>query len=168
MLYIRAQGRLKSGTFIHQRIGYNLQITDLQAAVGLIQMRKLPEIISRKLAILNYYKKHLAGISEIEFFSPDSNAEWLPFRVAILARSATNLMKYLKIKHIQPRTFFYPLHRQPGLRYLKKFQKLTDQDFPNATYGYLYGVCLPTYPTLQKDQLRYVVKTIKDFYEDTK
>lgn len=164
LLHLRNHGRIKSGSFIHPKIGYNLRITDLHAAIGLTQLIKLPQIKKRKLEILTIYKKLLRDIPEVTFFSPESKAEWLPFRVAILTKSAYKLMKFLESKGIQPRSFFYPLHRQPAFNYLKRNQLLQDKQFPNAVYGYKHGVCLPTFPTITTKQIKYVASTIKSFY----
>ena len=61
-------------------------------------------------------------------------------------------------KNIEARTFFYPLHQQPGFAYLNDAI-----DFPNAVYGYKHGVCLPTFPTLTDQQVEYVCRVIKQF-----
>jgi perosamine synthetase len=135
-------------------------MTDLQNAIGLIQLAKLEEIKKRKNHILHLYQELLANTPGITFFKPDEGADWIPFRVGLLLDHASDLMDYLKKYEIEPRTFFYPLHRQPALA---RFGQNNDADFPNAIFGYEHGVCLPTFPTLTDEQVNYVCETIKRF-----
>lgn len=160
LLYLRNQGRIDRGSFIHPRIGYNFRMTDIQNAVGLVQLGKLPEIKKRKAHILSLYKKLLKDVKGVSLFEPEQNAEWIPFRVGILHKNASELMAFMKTKEIETRTFFYPLHKQPAFSYLKQKSK-----FPNTVYGYEHGVCLPTFPTLTDEQVEYVCGVIKEFGE---
>lgn len=167
LLYLRNQGRISRGSFIHPRIGYNFRMTDIQNAVGLIQLRKLGKIKKRKAQILSLYKKFLEDINGVTLFKPDKDAEWVPFRVGILVDKAHELMEYMRKKDIEPRTFFYPIHKQPCFQYLKKIKeyrsKMEDSEFPNSIYGYEHGICLPTFPTLKDEQIEYVCKAIREF-----
>ena len=166
LLYLRNQGRKDRGTFIHPEIGYNFRMTDIQCAIGLAQLEKLAEIKNLKNEILKQYKNGLSTVDEVSFFIEEKNADFIPFRVGILCLRAQKLMEYMKIKDIEPRTFFYPLHRQPC--YVKhpsmKKREMDDSLFPNAIYGYEHGICLPTFPSLTKEQINYVCNTIKSFY----
>ena len=162
LLYLRNQGRKERGTFIHPEIGYNFRLTDVQSAIGLVQLSKLHEIKKRKEHILSFYHEQLGGVKEITFFAPDPEAEFVPFRVGILCRKAPELMEFLKQNEVEPRTFFYPLHKQPCFKYLGQDN---DKDFPNAVFGYESGICLPAFPTLTDDQIIHVCQTIKKFFE---
>ncbi len=161
LLYLRNQGRRERGSFIHPEIGYNFRITDIQSAVGIIQIQKLNEVKKRKKHIADRYRELLAAIPYITFFEPDKEAEWIPFRAGILCDHAHELMRFLKKRNVEPRTFFYPLHRQPCFAYLNQNN---DALFPNTIFGYEHGVCLPTFPTLTDKQVMYVCHVIKQFY----
>lgn len=164
LLYLRNQGRVDRGSFIHPAMGYNFRMTDLQNAVGLVQLGKLDEIKKRKEHILGLYRKLLDGLDKITFFEPEKGAEWIPFRAGILYSRAHELMTFLRSQNVEPRTFFYPLHKQPCFSYLKnKRRKNDDSEFSNAIYGYENGVCLPAFPTLTDKQVTYVCKTIRKF-----
>lgn len=163
LLYLRNQGRIDRGSFIHPQIGYNFRITDIQSAMGLVQLKKLNEIKKRKLHILKLYQKLLGNIKPITFFKPEKGAGWIPFRVGILYNNANKLMAFMSKKGIETRTFFYPLHKQPCFSYFK----YNDKNFPNSIYGYEHGVCLPTFPTLTDEQVRYVCKMIITFINQT-
>jgi perosamine synthetase len=166
LLYLRNQGRKHRGTFIHPEMGYNFRMTDIQCAIGLVQLGKLHEIIRRKEIIKEKYEELLKNIPQLTFFKPENNAEWIPFRMAVLCRNAHELMAYLMDKNIEPRTFFYPLHRQPCYKNIINPINLMDTDFPNTVYAYENGICLPTYPTLTVNEIEHICSLIKKFYEE--
>lgn len=167
LLLLRNQGRFNRGSFIHPEVGYNFRITDIQAAIGLVQLKKLDKIIERKQKILGLYKQELKELSQIDFLKVEQGSTYVPFRVVIFYKQAQKLMQYLSERQIQTRTFFYPLHKQPCFQYLDKKQggmlNLNDAYFENALYGYERGICLPVFPTLSEDQIRYVCNMIKEF-----
>lgn len=167
LLFLRNQGRKNRGSFIHPRIGYNFRMTDIHCAMGLVQLAKLNKIKARKKHILKKYRQFLKGIKGVTFFQEEKEADFIPFRVCILHDKAQELMEFLKEKGIEPRTFFYPMHRQPAFEYLKKtrplFHKYEDENFPNAVYGYEHGICLPVFPALSDQQIKYICDAIKQF-----
>lgn len=169
LVYLRNQGRLDRGSFIHPQMGYNFRLTDLQAAVGIAQLAKLSEIIRIKRELLANYHAQLDSVPQVRFINVTPGSTYIPFRVAIYAKRARELIQYMEERNIQTRTFFYPLHRQPAFGYLKHDPAyagpLEDSSFPGAVYAYENGVCLPSYPALPLDDLTYVCEQIKTFYQ---
>jgi perosamine synthetase len=152
LLYLRNQGRINRGSFIHPEIGYNFRITDIQCAIGLTQLNKLDDIIQKKQNILQTYKTLLKNINGLKIIEPKNLSNHVPFRIAIeFDRKITGIMKYLSSKNIETRTFFYPLHKQPCYN---------TQTLKNSTYAYNHGLCMPSYPELQTNQIEYVCKHI--------
>ena len=168
LLLLRNQGRFDRGSFIHPEIGYNFRITDLQAAIGLVQLAKLDTIIDRKHTILEWYHRTLDSVKEVAFLTVEPGSDNVPFRVVLICQDANRLMTYLAEQEIQPRSFFYPLHKQPCFAYLGKPEggvlELDDRNYPNAIYGYEHGICLPVFPTLSEEEVNYICSHIKDFY----
>lgn len=168
LLLLRNQGRKERGSFIHPEIGYNFRLTDLQCAVGLVQLAKLDEIIRRKGELIDRYRQRLGAVPQVSFFEPPAGAEWVPFRTPVFCERAHELMAFLTTREIEPRTFFHPLHRQPAFGYLRRTEGgeglLDDQRFPQSLVAYQQGVCLPIYPTLSHEQVDYVCRTIGEFY----
>ena len=169
LLYLRNQGRIDRGSFIHPQMGYNFRLTDLQAAVGLAQLAKLNEITRIKHELLAHYHEQLDNLPQVRFINVTPKSTYIPFRAAIYAERAPELIQYMEAHNIQTRTFFYPLHRQPAFGYLKQDTEyagpLEDRDFPGAVYAYENGVCLPSYPALPVEDLNYVCEQIKAFYQ---
>ncbi|MFC1571235.1 DegT/DnrJ/EryC1/StrS family aminotransferase [Candidatus Margulisiibacteriota bacterium] len=165
LLYLRNQGRLNRGSFIHPKIGYNFRMTDIQIAVGIVQLNKLPIIKEKKLLILEKYKKALAGIEQVAMITLEDGSTYVPFRIALICEKAHALMAFLEKNGVQSRSFFYPLHKQPCFQYLAAAQSLADKDFPHAVGGYDQGVCLPSFVSISDEQINYVCGAIKEFYQ---
>jgi perosamine synthetase len=131
--------------FIHEEIGFNYRMTNLQAAVGLAQLQHLDEAVEAKIAIARAYDKHLASVPGITI-PPDSN--WGPnvywvYGVLIedeFGLDRKTVQAELKRNGIETRRFFHPLHRQPiipkaGIR----------EEYPNSTRISERGMYLPSY-----------------------
>jgi perosamine synthetase len=167
---LRNQGRLDRGTFVHPALGFNFRITDMQAALGLAQLRKLGAILERKHTILGWYHERLRDIAPVRFLRVEPGSEFVPFRMVLLCERAHELMEYAARRGIQSRTFFYPLHRQPCFSGLDRAQggplDLADRHFPHAIDGYARGVLLPIFPTLTEAQVDQICSAIRDFYAE--
>ena len=161
MLYLRNQGRLNRGTFIHPQIGYNFRITDIQAAMGIVQLEKLDVIIDKKIKLLNAYRERLADIDGVRIVEPKDASNHIPFRVVVICDDPVEcLMKQFSDNEIETRTVFYPLHRQPCYEGFGE-----DKDFENSIYAYEHGICLPSYPALTLDKVDYICETIRNYYD---
>ena len=165
---LRNQGRIGRGSFVHQAIGTNLRITDVQAAIGLAQLDKLGAIVARKRALLERYAAGLEGLAEARLLTPPAEVEAVPFRAVLIAEQAADLMAHLERRGVQPRAFFYPLHRQPCFAHLARERggplHLDDARFPNAIRGAERGVLLPAFPELSPAQVDYICAAVREFY----
>jgi perosamine synthetase len=168
LLHLRNQGRLDGGSYVHPEIGFNFRITDLQAAIGLAQLDRLPEIIARKAALHAEYGRQLAGIGDVRILGAGKSSTFVPFRCVLVAERAEELRRHLQQANIQPRTFFCPLHRQPCFAQAAQGRRvvasLEDAGYPQANYGYEHGLCLPIFPTLEIAQVDYIAACICEFY----
>jgi perosamine synthetase len=169
LLLLRNQGRLDRGSFIHPAVGYNFRMTDMQCALGLIQLKRLDRIVARKTELLERYRAGLAAVSEVRVLGAAPGANQVPFRCVLMAERAHDLMPHLERSGVQTRSFFYPLHRQPSLREWGEAHGLSrelfeDASFPNAVYGWDHGVCLPIHPTLTDAEVDFVCTSIAQFY----
>ena len=158
--YLRNQGRLESGSFIHPYLGMNFRMTDLQCAVGVAQLKKFKEIEKIKTDNYRLYQSLLTGINEVSLITEVSYSNFVPFRCFIWVKKLDGLLQHLENSGIQSRRFFYPLHRQPCFEYLG----YTETSFPISNKSYAEGLCLPVFPTLTKSQIEYVVEKIREFY----
>jgi len=162
MLYLRNQGRKKSGSFIHPEIGYNFRLTDFQAALGLSQLSKLSYIIIEKQKIYQLYKKYLKN--KVHFLKLNNNFNYIPFRVVIFLDNAAKIIESMAKKGIEGRTVFYPLNQQPCFKNTK-FGSSVQEDYNNSLECYTKGVCLPTWVGLSEQQIQYVSNTLLELME---
>ena len=167
LLLLRNQGRVHRGTFTHPAIGYNFRINDVQAAIGLAQLKKLPEIIERKQKNYNLYREALSDVEQVELYSPSDNVEpYVPFRVILRTKETHSkyLMGFMEMNGVESRTFFYPLHMQPCFSIWEDDPRHAIRNFEVATDAYSHGVCLPSFAALTESQILYVCDVIKEFY----
>ena len=81
---LRNQGREHSGTFVHESLGMNFRVTDMQCAVGNVQLQKLPEIVARKRHNYARYVAGLADVDGVRLQTVQDGSTFVPFRFAML------------------------------------------------------------------------------------
>ena len=156
MRYLRNQGRKQSGTFVHPEIGYNFRITDMQAALGLSQLKKLDYIKQAKHDIYQGYLKRLEG--KVEFLKLAEGYNHIPFRVVVFVDDAEKSVAHMSEKEIEPRSVFYPLHQQPCYKHLG----YDDSEFEQSIACFKKGICLPTWIGLTEEHIEYVSAALLD------
>ena len=121
--------------FVHQRLGWNMRMTNIQAALGLAQLERLDEFVQKKRWIGNKYNdllKNLGGVQlplkETDFAS---NIYWVYGLVLdnSLNYDTNEIMKNLSENAVGCRPFFYPLHQQPVFKQEGLFK---DESYPVA------------------------------------
>ena len=162
---LKNHGRPERGTFIHEQIGFNFAFTEMQAAIGISQLNKLGDIISKKEKIRNRYLAGLETVVEIFKNHPDSKpVHWF---TSLKTDKKEKLSRYLKSKNIGTRNFFYPLHKQPC--YLNNSELVVcggPQSYKNSTNAYNLGLSLPSSYNLSEDDQDRVIREVKKFYEE--
>ena len=148
--------------YYHPVIGYNYGFTNLQAAVGIGQLKQIKSLVKQKRAIAATYKKLLSGTPGISFQEEADYAEsnWWMFSILVdqakFGCSRDQLITYLKTKNIETRPFFYPMHMLPPYK-----QGIKPTDYPITKTIANQGMNLPTYASLTKTQVKYIVSCIK-------
>lgn len=162
-VYFKNQGRLHRGSFVHERVGYNFRITDLQAAIGVAQFDRLATTIERKLALRDAYYTRLPECPGVRFVRDNGFGDIVPFRVNILVDDPEGLSAYLKQRGIQTRRFFYPLHLQPSLNSdncVVPFKPIS------SIRLFEQGLMLPSGLDLSDEQIDYVCAAIQSFQRE--
>ena len=161
MQYIKNQGRLERGSFVHPKVGYNFRLTDLQAALAVSQMRRLDSIIEKKLHNEGLYRNYLTGIPQVSFPKPTGRGQRVPFRVNIMVPNPEALQKRLTNREIGTRRWFYPLHKQPCFTPDNSAQA---PNLKNAEKIFEHGLSLPSGLGLKEEEIKYVCDAIREFY----
>lgn len=154
--WIRDFGRDKSGSDHYLVKGWNFKFSDLQAVVGIEQMKKLSTRVKRKKEMGGLYNKLLQGIDNIETIETNFK-NTSPWFFDILCENRESLMGFLKDKGIGSRPFYPPLHAEPAYGY-------SLQSFPVTEYIASRGLWLPSSVNVTDEQIVYICKTIREFY----
>jgi perosamine synthetase len=151
--------------FIHEDLGWNARMTNLQAALGVAQTERLPERIRIKRRIGRLYDELLEDVAGIRRPVPRTNyAEniyWV-YGVVLnddIAFDAREAMRRLAQKGIGTRPFFWCMHEQPVLR---RMGFLLDDSHPNAEYIARRGFYLPSGLALTDEEVVRSAQALKE------
>ena len=152
---IKDFGRQASGVDYHLMLGYNFKFTDLQAVVGIEQMKKLEWRVERKKEIFALYQKELAQTSQVQFI-PTNLVDTSPWFIDILVPDPQALQHHLRERGVGSRPFYPAIHSQPAYNW--------PGEYPNSEYAAEHGLWLPSASFLSDTDVRYVCREIRDFY----
>lgn len=152
---IKDFGRVSDGVDIHDEWGWNFKFTDLQAAFGVAQIRKIGERTKRKKEIYRLYCKFLADVPQVKFIETDLN-EVTPWFIDILVENPLKLKAYLETVGIGTRVFYPPISDQVIYK--------TKEKFPNTQEVAYRGLWLPSSTLLTDSDIKRTCRQIKIFY----
>jgi len=161
---LKNHGRERKGIFVHEEIGYNLSFTEMQAALGVAQMKKLPRIIARKKQLHDRYVKELGDVFELTPAPVDRRTDPVFWFTSFMCDDCENLAAALLKEQIQTRRFFYPLHLQPCYRKHAEISAANCGEFPITLEAYKRGLSLPSSYLLTDTQQSTVIESIKRHY----
>lgn len=156
----RDHGSSKKRKYYHPHLGYNYRMTNLQAALGLAQLKKIDKILKRKIKIANIYAKNLEPLVPGIVLQPQAswakNIYWM-YSILVVPNGKKNrdfLIKELKKKGIDSRPFFFPIHR------LARFE--VTELMPISDKLAATGINLPSSVNLTDDQIKFICKNLID------
>jgi|688.fasta_scaffold09489_18 perosamine synthetase len=159
---IRNQGQ-SSEKFIHNNLGYNYRMTNIQAALLYGQLEIVDEILERKSFIFDLYKKNLSSIDGVSFQEIDKSTQhsnWM-FSVRfnhIDLQQKKSLELFLYQMGVETRPMFYSINTHNHLRHVESVNTISD--LLNSQI-----LVLPSHPNLNKGQILYICNLIKDFFK---
>ena len=142
--------------FIHEDLGWNYRMTNMQAAVGVAQFEQIDKMIEKKRHIGNTYNKLLNDIKVINLpIAKTDYCENIYWVYAITLKddykkTAKEVMSELKDYKIGSRPFFYPMHKQPVFNNMGLF---LNEDLPQSEKLYEKGFYIPSGLALTNAQL---------------
>jgi dTDP-4-amino-4,6-dideoxygalactose transaminase len=158
---IRSHGQKER--YIHELLGYNYRMTDIAAAIGICQLKKLDDFNRRRIEHAQFLAERLSAIRGliVPFVTPDVKHVFHQFTVKVtedFGMPRDELKRRLKDKGIIAEVYYpLPIHKQPlykGLGY--------NDNLPTSEKACGEVLSLPVHPLLTKEDLNYIVETIKN------
>jgi len=156
--HFKGQGLASHREYWHDVVGYNFRMTNICAAIGLAQLERLDEFLTRKQQIAGMYKSALDGHGyTFQASSPDvENSYWMVSVAVSNPAQREPLRRHLAQAGIETRPTFYPVHTMP--MYSSRYQKL-----PIAENLAWRGINLPSFPSMRDEEVTQVCETILEF-----
>ena len=163
MRALRNQGRAPGDTWLqHTHLGYNYRLNELSAALGVVQMQRLDELVARRTQVAEWYNQRLRDIPGIEtptIASYTTKASWFVYVIRFareLNRDA--IAKQLANVGIPARPYFLPIHLQP---YMVERFGFREDTFPVTEDLGRRGLALPFSGVMTKAQVDRVCQALK-------
>jgi dTDP-4-amino-4,6-dideoxygalactose transaminase len=147
------------------RPGFKYNMPDIQAAIGIHQLRRLPEMQKRREEILARYDAAFAAVEAIQRPTRRPEVEHalhlyvIRLHLEMLSVDRSRFIEELKARNIGTSVHFIPIHLHP---YYRERYGFRPQEFPVAFHEYQRIVSLPLYPGLTDADVEDVVEAVKD------
>lgn len=155
----------KDRRYMHEKVGFNFRMTNIQAAIGLAQMGNVEKVVEMKRNVGKKYNSLLGKIAGIRTpIEKDwaKNVYWM-YTIMLDDEFGTDrdsLREKLKKKGIETRTVFSPMHKQPCFAEMGFGGK--DSDYPVTMDLSKRGLYLPSSPKLTESEIRYICGAIEE------
>lgn len=142
--------------FTHTGIGHNYRLTNIQAALGYSQTKRLDTIVQNKIRVGKLYRELLGNHADITFQREPQHSRPVYWMNGILVPDAQALATKLKNNGIDTRPFFTGMHAQPAI-----LRELPQTYYcPNTDRITKHGLYLPSSPTLTNENIEYICQTV--------
>lgn len=161
---LKGQGLAADREYFHDIIGYNYRMTNICAAIGCAQMERLPATLEKKRALAGWYAEDLAGLP-VNIHGEAENAfssYWMVSAIVDDANDRLPLREELKAAGVETRPLFVPVHTMP--------MYATGGD-ANGSFRVAHdlsarGINLPSYPALQRDDVKVISGVVRKFFSN--
>ena len=161
---LRNQGRDKfDGWLNHSRLGYNYRMSELNAAVGVVQIKRLDELLSKRAAVADEYNRMISrieGISLLTIAPTTTRMSWFVYVVRFAPYIDRDMMvDLLAGKGVPSRPYFFPIHLQSFYRKMFGFKP---GDFPESEAAGASILALPFHANMKKEEIEVVCRALAE------
>lgn len=161
-----ARMREKTGTWFYEMVdlGYNYRISDIQCALGISQLKKLPEFLKRRREIAESYDKSFSDSAVIHPLKvqPNVGHAYHLYVISIdfdqIGISRQDVFKSLRERGIGVNVHYIPIHLHP---FYKKTYQTFEGECPVAEYSYQKILSLPIYPGLNSSDVHDIIESLE-------
>lgn len=144
-------------------LGFNYRMTDLQAALGISQLRRLDDYVTRRHDLAHRYRSALGGLPlTLPWQNADSYSAWHLFVVRVatdrVGKTRRQVVEELKARGVGTNVHYIPVHTQPYYRRIG----FTEGCFPNAEAYYANAISLPMFSGLTFERQGEVIAALND------
>jgi perosamine synthetase len=150
---LKDHGRLNRSEAYHPVPGYNFKFTDIQAAIGLEQLKELPQRLDKAKADYLSYASSIKDMPELKMIPLKHSRGEVSLWVDCLSQEKEKIINFLNNKEIYPQPFWKPLHQH--------WLNLPSSHFPNSTRISEQGFWLPSGPSLPNKDIDTVCREIR-------
>jgi len=159
----RNQGRNEDMQWlVHERLGYNYRLDEMSAALGLVQVRRIEELLRKRRRVARAYAERLATVTGVETLrsAPGNVRSWFVYVVLLPEGTDRDAVMYrLRAEGVGCRDYFTPIHLQP---FYRKMFGYREGDFPVAEAVAARTLALPFHNNLSEDQIDTVVEALAE------
>lgn len=152
------------GPWYYQQValGYNYRMTDLQAALGVSQIKRLSKYVERRQEIASFYNDALKELPVLlPWQHPDTYSAYHLYIIRLknneIKRSHKEVFEFLRDKEIMVNLHYIPVHTQPYYQAMG----FKNGDYPEAEKFYEEAISIPMHPNLSPEDLCFVVESMK-------
>lgn len=164
---MRNQGRSERGGWLsHERLGYNYRLSDLNCAIGIVQLQRIEQILQKREAVAQTYNRLLAGVPEVAvpFIHPDvTRMSWFVYVVRLsdefTREDRDAICRELRRLGVSANTYFQPIHLQPFYAERFGFRKGM---FPVTEAASARTIALPFFSQLAESDVARVVAALRE------
>lgn len=154
---IKNHGMSLHKKYFHDLVGSNYRLTNIQAAIGCEQLKKIKKLLNYRKKIFKIYDSLIDDryFQKLPYDNRSTNSYWL---YVVIPRKKINrhkIIDFFKKKGVEVTPTFYPLHK------MEPFKKYSFGKFLNSNYVGLNGFCLPSSGLNKKEQI-YIVKILNN------
>jgi len=167
MRALRNQGRAPGDTWLqHTFLGYNYRLDEMSAALGRIQMERLPDLLAGRQQVSDWYAERIAEVPNVEMpqiVPTTSRASWFVYVVRFASEiDRDEIVKELAARSIPARPYFAPIHLQP---YLVERFGYQPGDFPITEDLGRRGLALPFSGVMSEKQVDLVCRALQEILQ---
>ncbi len=168
---LRNQGRSNGGEGpAHERLGYNYRLSDINCALGIAQLERVDELLSKREKVAQLYNERLQELDSIviPYISPDVKKSWFVYVIrlhdGLSKKDHDKILQELRNRGIECANYFGPIHLQPFYRMMFGYR---ENIFPVTEKIALRTIALPFYGTLTEKEVDYVCNNLSNLVKSS-